>query len=402
MAANAQKLNEAFQTFTRASESLASYYELLQDRIAYLTTELELKNRELNKALARAEQSTDYLNAILYNLEDAIIVVDPDDRIEMMNRSAESLFHCSADVSIGRLFSELDIVLRKEGAETVLAVHRKRSPVIVSYSDIPDASGYSRGRVILIRDITRLRELEVQQERNQRLISMGEMAVRIVHEIRNPLCSMELYATMLEQELANTGHQELAHGISTGIGNLNTILTNMLFFARPRTPAMAVIDLETVIRESVEMLLPLFTSRRIAITHLSTSCRIRGDAELLKQVFLNIMMNAVQAMPEGGEIMISLTRQDGMVRVDIADTGEGILPENVEKIFNPFFTTKDSGTGLGLAIASKIMQTHDGYITATSKAGKGSAFSLLFPGQDTFDCGKTDHEKSATADRKGD
>ena len=104
-----------------------------------------------------------------------------------------------------------------------------------------------------------------------------------------------------------------------------------------------------------------------------------GDSELLKQVFMNILRNAVQAMPEGGKIEISMTSNDEYVSVFIVDEGEGIRPENVEKIFDPFFSTKDTGTGLGLAIVHKIMQCHDGLIRAHRNEGKGSTFSLSFP-----------------------
>lgn len=127
------------------------------------------------------------------------------------------------------------------------------------------------------------------------------------------------------------------------------------------------------------MMTPLLRSRNVAIERSTVSCPIHGDAELLKQALMNIMMNAVQAMPEGGLIGITLTRSERDGTVHISDSGTGIAQENVEKIFDPFFTTKDSGTGLGLAITAKIMQAHNGGITMRSEAGKGSTFSLLFP-----------------------
>ncbi len=383
MAMNVEQLNQAFDNFTRASQSLESYYGLLQDRITYLTKELENKNHQLNRALAEAEQSKDYLNAVLYNLEEAIVVVDPRGQVTMLNRSAEKLLGLDPGTSAGKSFSALDFSLADEGPETMLTVKGKKYTVIVSHSNVVDAAGLSRGRVVLIKDITRLRELEVQQERNQRLISMGEMAVKIVHEIRNPLCSIELFASMLEKELVDTQHRDLAQGISTGIGNLNAILTNMLLFARPRRPSFRSVELESVILESQNMLAPLLNSRRVTIERATAPCSIMGDAELLKQVFMNIIMNAVQAMPDGGVIQITTASSNNQVAVNITDNGGGIAPENVEKIFDPFFTTKDSGTGLGLAITSKIMQAHKGAITVRSESGKGSTFSLWFSLEET-------------------
>lgn len=373
------RLNEAFNTFTTASKSLETYYGLLQERIAYLTTELETRNQQLGDALADADKNRDYLKAVLYNLEEAIIAVDPEERVTTMNRSAEELLHVSQADAIGKPFSELNVSLQQEGAETLLTVRGKQYTVILSRSDVVDAEGCLRGRVILIKDITRLRELEARHERNQRLIAMGEMAARIVHEVRNPLCSIELFSSMLAKDLTSTAHQDLAAGISSGISSLNTILTNMLFFARPHKPAMKPLRLDRVIEDALRMLTPMMESRKVRLTTSLREAELDGDAELLKQVLMNIVINAVQAMPDGGLIEVSMAREEDMLSVNVRDTGSGIPRRDLEKIFDPFFTTKDTGTGLGLAISSSIMQANGGYIRASSEPGAGSTFSLFFP-----------------------
>ncbi|HET6514218.1 MAG TPA: ATP-binding protein [Thermodesulfovibrionales bacterium] len=372
-------LNEAFLNFTKASKSLEAYYGGLQEKVRHLTTELEKKNRELNEALADAEKNKDYLNAILYNLEEAIIVINPDNRVTMVNKSAEELLGVTlADIG-GRVFEDLDFSIREDGSDTYLFAGGKKYSIILSHSPVVDSEGFLRGNVILIKDVTRLRELEVHHERNQRLIAMGEMAAKIVHEVRNPLCSIELFSSMLEKELKDNGHKELARGISTGIGNLNNILTNMLFFARPHKPAMRRIRLNRVVEDSTELFIPLMESRKVRIEKSVFDCEISGDGELLKQVVMNIVINAIQAMHDSGNMAVTMRREKGFVIVEVADTGEGIGKENMEKIFDPFFSTKDAGTGLGLAIASKIMQTHNGYIKVKSEEGEGSTFSLWFP-----------------------
>ncbi len=371
-------LNEAFQNFTKASKSLETYYELLQERVRYLTTELGKKNKELQSALSDAEKNKDYLNAILYNLEEAIIVVDPEDKVTMLNKSAEELFGISLSDVTGSAFKNLDFSITRNNSETLLSAREKKYSIILSSSPVVDSKGSLRGTVILIKDITRLRELEIQQERDQRLIAMGEMAAKIVHEIRNPLCSMQLFSSMLESELDNTTHKELARGISTGINSLNNILTNMLLFARPHKPAMKRIQLEKAAEDSIAMFIPLMKSRNIQLEKSLCSCEISGDEELLKQVFINIIINAIQSMPGGGKLNIIMRERSEFVVVDVEDNGEGIKSKDGEKIFNPFFTTKDTGTGLGLTIASKIMQAHGGYIKVYSEEGKGSTFSLYF------------------------
>ncbi|MEW6569730.1 MAG: ATP-binding protein [Nitrospirota bacterium] len=376
-------LSEAFQNFTKASKSLENYYVLLQKRVRYLTTELEKTNKELKKALSEAERNKDYLKAILYNLEEAIIVVDPDDRVTMLNKSAKELLGISRQEIIGKVFKDLELSIENGTgtSETLLSVRGRSYNVIISRSPILDSEDSLRGTVILIRDITRLKELEIQHERNQRLIAMGEMAAKIVHEIRNPLCSMELFASMLEKELDNKTCKELAKGISAGISNLNNILKNMLFFARPHKPAMRNINLEKVVEDSLMMFAPLLASRNINLKKSLLDCEISGDAELLKQVFINIVSNAIQSMPDadGGRLKVVMSKSVHAVIVEVEDSGEGIKLEDLEKIFNPFFSTKDAGTGLGLTIASKIMQAHGGYIKVQSEEGNGSVFRLYFP-----------------------
>jgi len=371
-------LSEAFQDFTKASKSLETYYGLLQEKVIYLTNELEKKNGELQTALSDAERNKDYLNAILYNLEEAIIVVDPEERVTMLNKSAEDLLSISRSEAVGKVFSNLHFLISRNNSETILTVTGRQYTIILSHSPIVDSRGSSRGNVILIKDITRLRELEVQQERDQRLKAMGEMATRIVHEIRNPLCSMQLFASMLEGEVENTPHKELARGISTGISSLNTILTNMLLFARPHKPSSKKIPIDRVVEESVVILTPLIKARNIELKKSLRRYEVLGDEELLKQVFINVILNAVQALPNGGDLNVTMEKSGTSVIVHVKDNGPGIDGADIEKIFNPFFTTKDTGTGLGLTIASQIMQAHGGYIKVHNGEERGSIFSLYF------------------------
>lgn len=227
-----------------------------------------------------------------------------------------------------------------------------------------------------------MKELERHKERNERLISMGEMAAKIVHEVRSPLCSIELFSNMLTDDLEGTRHAHMARGISTAIKNLNTILTNMLFFAKPQRPSLSPVQLRDVINQSLEVLVPLIEVRNIRVSTALPSMIINGDNELLQQVFMNILLNAVQAMPDGGALTAGIASVDGYVTVSVIDEGEGIPDEYLEKIFDPFFSTKDKGTGLGLAISHKIMQSHNGFIKAFRNSGKGSTFCLYFPASD--------------------
>ncbi|KPK02065.1 MAG: hypothetical protein AMK71_03495 [Nitrospira bacterium SG8_35_4] len=376
---NVVKLNEAFHSFTQASKSLESQYAKLRERVNYLTQELEKKNAQLNQAILEVRESKDYLQAVLQSISEAIVVLDQDEKISMINRASEELFCTDAGRVVSMRLEDLNFHMHDSLSGTRLTVNDRTYDVIVSRSTVLDPDGEIRGFVILIKDITRIKDLERHHERNQRLIAMGEMAAKIVHEIRSPLCSIELFSNMLTDDLEGSAHSDMARGISTGIKSLNNILTNMLFFAKPQKPALKDIRLDIAIKESLAMLAPLIEVRGVKIMRSLSKEIIAGDTELLKQVFMNILMNAVQAMPEGGEIEISMASSDEYVSVFIVDEGEGISPENAEKIFDPFFSTKDTGTGLGLAIAHKIMQCHDGLIRASRNDDKGSTFSLSFP-----------------------
>ena len=376
----AVKLNEAFHSFTRASKSLQTYYEKLKERVHYLTEELERKNRQISNAMLEVRESKDYLHAVLQSIGEAMIVLDRAERITMINTAAEDLL-CGDSVNVkGKMFNDLDFSIEDNGSGAVLTVGGRKYDIILSRSTVCNPEGSVRGYVILIKDITKLKEIERRHERNERLIAMGEMAAKIVHEIRSPLCSIELFSNMLSRDLEGTPHSEMANGISTGIKSLNNILTNMLFFAKPQRPSLRNVNLSEAVEESIKMLTPLIEVRGIKITGKTADVPVCGDVELLKHVFMNVILNAVQAMPEGGNLEMAMGEENGFVTVAVIDEGEGIDPGIIEKIFDPFFSTKDTGTGLGLAIAHKIMQCHEGFIKAAKNSGKGSTFCIYFPG----------------------
>jgi signal transduction histidine kinase len=374
-------LHQAFSNFTAASKSLEAYYQKLQEEVHYLTGILEETNQQLFEALSQAEESKDFLNGILQGLEEAIIVLDPTERVIMLNRAAEDLLEHQAIEMIGRSFQHLDIIILEERTDTWLVTGKKKIQVILSRSLVQDSEGLVRGFVVLIKDISLIKELEIQRERNKRLISMGEMAAKLVHEIRNPLCSIELYASMLAGDLEQTVHADLAKGISLGIKSLNHVLTNMHYFAIPQKPLFAWVNFKKIFEDLLFMLRPLIEAKRIQLCRkLNGQTRLWGDGELIKQVLLNILLNAAEATPEEGTVEIALRKGNkGEMVVEIRDHGPGIPLEFMEKIFDPFFSLKEKGSGLGLSIAANIMQAHEGTIKVYNEVERGACFQLIFP-----------------------
>ncbi len=232
-----------------------------------------------------------------------------------------------------------------------------------------------------------MKRLEKQSERNDRLTAMGEMAARIAHEIRNPLGSIELFASILQREIEDENQKRLVSHICSGVKNLNHVISNLLAFTRQPKPVLEKIDLHKFLDELL-LFGEFLTDKndiRLKKEYYTSSLSVYGDEELLKQVFLNIIRNAVQAMQDGGVLKVKTGTGKkkrgslGYIEVKISDTGIGISKDNLKNIFNPFFTTKDKGTGLGLAIVHNMIESHNGMIEVESREGKGTAFTILLP-----------------------
>jgi signal transduction histidine kinase len=245
------------------------------------------------------------------------------------------------------------------------------------------------GTVLSLTDVTRMQNLETQANRTGRLTAMGEMAVRIAHEIRNPLGSIELFATMLMDDLKEYDDlAALAEHISSGVKSINNIVSNLLLFVRPDQQLdQQVLDIHEALKDSLFFAGHLFDAHGgiEVVTDMSAeNLFVQGDLELLKQVFLNLILNGIQAMPTGGQLRISsheIKGQQGTdwAEVHLCDTGCGIAQTDLQKIFDPFFTTRKKGTGLGLTIAHNIIKMHGGSIDVTSHTAEGTQFIVSVP-----------------------
>jgi len=254
----------------------------------------------------------------------------------------------------------------------------------VSASPVSDAQGRNTGLTIVLKDITRLKELEIQTQRAKQLQAMGEMAVQLAHEIRNPLGSIELFASLLGTELrGQPDFKGWAEQIVTGVKFLNNIVTNMLTFTRTSKPQTKPLDLNGLILETLAFVEPVLQQRKICLerpTAGDETLLCLGDHGMLRQMFLNLFMNALQAMPESGRLAVRVQPDGtGTMRVQVEDSGIGIPTENLSRIFDPFFTTHEKGTGLGLALVHQIVEQHQGRIVADSEFRKGTRFTIWLP-----------------------
>jgi two-component system NtrC family sensor kinase len=248
----------------------------------------------------------------------------------------------------------------------------------------------------------RERELRAQGEallRSERLAAIGRIAAQITHEIRNPLNSISLNAEELGERIGNgggagsasdgrsaearsmVGARELCDAIAREVDRLTAITEEYLRFARLPKPQMQGADVNDTVRELLDFVRPELDAGRISLqTQLSPELpRVHADVAQLRQLLLNLVRNAREAMPGGGALNVATRGGEGSVSIEVRDTGHGIPPERLQRIFDPFFTTKERGTGLGLAMSQEIAQEHGGQLSCESEVGKGTAFTLRLP-----------------------
>ncbi len=227
-----------------------------------------------------------------------------------------------------------------------------------------------------------LQESFEQVKRADRLSAVGQLAASLAHEIRNPLGSIEGATNIIRSPATS---EEIREGslnvIQKECQRLNRLLTNLLDFARPRQPEFRSVDLPRLI-DSIFALVGLNAQHQhitLKKTILSSPAFLESDPEQLKQVLLNLVINAIQAMPGGGEIEVGVDQRDGEAIISVKDQGTGIAEENVDRIFDPFFTTKEAGTGLGLSVAHQVITQHGGHIQAEHNPDRGMTFSISLP-----------------------
>ncbi|MEW5978236.1 MAG: ATP-binding protein [Acidobacteriota bacterium] len=392
-----QRLMEAFQVFNQASATLQRSYQDLQAETHRLSVELASVNADLERSLAERERVQGYLESILKSLNNGVIVVSKDRTVRVCNPAAAQLLGLPADLREGTIgFGDLPLpALLTESIEKALTHEdcaadlevdaeggQETRSLAVSFSLLTEVKDRCSGVIVILRDITRLKDLERQTQRAQRLQAMGEMAVQLAHEIRNPLGSIELFASLLSSELEGTSSlRSWSDQISAGVKFLNTIVSNMLAFTRTQKGGQfRTVDLCDLTLSTLEFCRPVFEQRQIQVeTSFDADIHVTGDADLLRQMLMNLFMNALQAMPERGRLFVRVSAHPDEAQLEIEDTGIGIPDEHLPRVFDPFFTTSERGTGLGLALVHQIVEKHQGKVTVESEFGEGTLFTVSLP-----------------------
>ena len=360
--------------------------------IAYLAGLLSDKLLQTNKRLAYFRGELESLQALHENIvqstSDGLITTGLDGRITLVNPAAEKLLQLTEIELLGKPIAPLfEDPLPHASAEHLHSEVRFIAPqnfrktfrIIVSELRVPGRGPV--GFVYTLDDLTQLRRLEREVRIQDRLAAIGRLAAAIAHEIRNPLTSIAGSASLLsEMPGVNDEHRHLLQIVTRESERLNGIITDFLAYSRPKQYRYAPVDMVPLLEDTLTLLEHRLEAQkseiRIERHYAAPKAFVVADGDRMKQVFWNFCENAVRAMKQGGTLTVSIEELGNDWQFSFADTGPGMSPQMVEKVFEPFQSQFEGGTGLGLAIVYQIVQAHEGKVWVRSKSGQGCTFVL--------------------------
>ena len=354
--------------------------------------------QSLEQKAAQIERLKDFSENIVESLRIGVLTVDLEDRIESWNPQLEELLEISKDEAIGRrLFDvvpgDLAVEVASRAAEEhtssiykfhLLAKSGRHLVVNASVAPLLGKDGARLGRLVLLDEITQRVRLEDQMVQTEKLTSLGLLAAGVAHEVNTPLAVISNYIQMLAKQIpADDPRQKTIERIVKQTFRASEIVNNLLNFSRTGGSQPSEVDVNAVLEETLTLVQhPLKTAQVSVVRNYAKRLPlILGSHTRLQQVFLNLLLNARDAMPSGGMVEIRTMANNGSVEIEITDNGAGIPAENLNRIFDPFFTTKASGrgTGLGLSVSYGIIKEHAGKVDVRSAPGSGTSFRLAFP-----------------------
>lgn len=378
--------------------SLRDIEERRTHDLRQVSTQLEEAYRKLEERAIQLINVQDYTSSILRSITSGVLTVGPDGSVATANPAAERMLAMSEFEMVPKpiralfrvddglagdvtkvLSGRIPLALRE--ASVVTSAGRELH-VQTSTSRMRAVGGTVLGAVVTLEDVSDIRALTDQLIRADRLAAMGELTAGVAHEVRNPLGIIRATVQLLEDAQGDKARiAQAAEVIKQEIDRLDKVIKALLDFGRPSRPTMVTTDLGAVLEDVV-----LFTTRfakqanvRIELVPLPELRPVHGDPDQLKQVFLNLVTNAVQAMGEtGGDIQVKAGTDGDYITVTVSDTGPGIVPEDLPKVFDPFFTKRAEGTGLGLTIVHRILDAHNGHIEVES-SDSGTTFTVTIP-----------------------
>ncbi len=374
-----QQLKAAFAQFSQASVQLSDVYQALQQQVHGLTQELALANGELQRELAAKEALSQKLSQLLTALPAGVVTLDQEDRIEQVNPAAVQLL---GEPLLGARWQQIEQErLRPAGVAgewhfSAEAAHMRRVYIESSISSV------NQERILLIHDISEAHAMREQNRRNQRLATMGELTAGLAHQLRTPLSTALLYAEHLTNETLNIQtRQQFAVKTQERLHHLEQLIRNMLQFVKGGSIPARRFNLTALLTELRWMMAPQLQQKslRLTVTDNSHGTSLNVNQDSLCSVLSSLLENAMQVSTTDGEITLACEVTEDAVILTVSDEGPGIEPAVMERLFDPFFTTRPEGTGLGLAIAHNIVRSLQGEIEVASTLGTGSHFIVRLP-----------------------
>src|SRR6201993_4619140 len=370
-------------------QTIAGYVAVALDN-AQLYSSLEQKALEIVRL-------KDFSENIVESLNIGVLSVDLEGIVESWNTRMEQLFGVLRRDAVGAQLSALlpqelamEIGSRGDG-EQITGIYKQRLQhqgksltLNVSITPLVSKSGERIGRLLLFDDVTQREHMEEQMSQTEKLTSLGLLAAGVAHEVNTPLAVISNYIQMLAKQMPESDpRHSIIEKIVKQTFRASEIVNNLLNFSRTGAAEIANVDVNHVVEETLSLVShPLKTSQIHVVKNLGEGLpAVRGSANKLQQVFLNLFLNARDAMPTGGVLEVRTSAHNGSVEIEVVDTGAGIPREHINRIFDPFFTTKASGrgTGLGLSVSYGIIKEHAGKVDVRSAPGKGTSFHVEFP-----------------------
>ncbi|MBU2253175.1 MAG: PAS domain S-box protein, partial [Proteobacteria bacterium] len=326
-----------------------------------------------------------YTENVVESMADGLLSLDREGKIVTLNRQAAEILGSGREGLEGKKITDVlgegvrEILTPAEGQvflrDREMEIRRDRGgriPLSLSVAPLRDERGREMGSVLLIKDLREIRDLQEKVQRSERLASLGRLAAGVAHEIRNPLSSIRGFAQYFVKRFKGQEEEQgYASVMVKEVDRLNRVITDLLNFAGPKEPHREPQSLDNIAEQALKLLAPDLKARKVEVVKEVEPGlpAVSVDRDQIAQVFINILLNALESMEEGGEIRIVLSRCGPPPGVEIcfADTGAGIPEDDLEKVFEPFFSRKRKGTGLGLAIVHQIIESHRGDISVESR-----------------------------------
>lgn len=380
-----------FSAKKKTEEKDMSKVSFVVDTFHELVAKLKEKEKELELLRKKAEDKVvaieGYNENILQSVPSGVISFDNELRITKINQSAEKILGVNSSDITGKSYDEVfkspvkDLIQNKKIIErqemNYTTTHGRRIWLGLTFSPLKDSTGSPIGHILVFTDLTHLKAIESQIQLRDKLSSLGEISAGMAHELRNPMGVIAGYTKILFKKV-DESLKPIINAISKEINAMDRIISDFLSFSKPANLAITDIDIKNLIEDCVKSSIG---ERKDIIINLElyNLPSVKGDEVLLRQAFINLIQNAIEAMPSEGTLTIKSApfySHDGeFLDIFISDTGHGISEDIINKIFLPFFTTKEKGTGLGLAIVHKIIISHGGNITVNSSKN-GTTFKI--------------------------